>query len=478
MSDQNPAVKVAQQTEVGLQPQDRQTLLPPKTGSFLPDGLALKIFPSIKDFPADNPQRALESVAKPLKITRSRADVTAGYAMLKRLELIKSMLEGAEDLAGLRQRVKERKEKVYETFRKNMTTIFVKQRGLEKTFRELETFYYEAGLAPGEEVSYVKIVNADADRHFQELFDSEKGLPVLLPNKENFDMTNLEGMIVIPGWVGSEAKLLKYGELAELTMSHLFTGFPDVTLEEAHELFDVGGDFSELKSSDAVKQHISIAANQLRIRRNNAYEKDVGDLYISPTGILVGKIYKGDVKEGIHIAQANKAHAVKIPTPDGSQPETKWDIRGGQQMKFNKAVIPLAYNQGIVFWGVDTLYKAIGEGDEGLDQYTVKRCDKYIEKVVTHFLNSQVFVPNERKSRDLIRSQLSKFLMKNTGGPSKMLEFGKVEIVDVGQNPDGSANNQELDIVINVKYKNAVRKLNLYLISDDTENWKSAIREQ
>lgn len=473
---ENIQAREATKTAATVKTADLAVLMPPKTGSLLPDGTAVKILPSAKDFPAENPQMSEESSAKPLKITRSKADVTAGYVHLKRLQVLKEMLEGSADLNALRTRVKERRELVGKVFQQNMTAVFAAQRPIEKTYRELETFLNEARLVPGENVSYVSIINASADKNFNELMDPENGIASKISNRENFDMKSLIGLMVIPEWVGSEAKLMKYGEIAQQSMAHLFVGFPDVSLKEAHEMFDVGGDLAELKSTDPVKQHISVVANPLRIRKATRFEKDLGDLYISPAGILAGKVYKGDVKEGIHIAQANKPHEVKIPTPDGSPLEMKWNIRGGQQMKFNKAVVPLAQYEGLVFWGVDTLYQAGGQGDEGMDQYTVKRCDEYIAKVVLHYLNGRTFVPNEEESRDQIRSALQKFLMHNTGSGSKMLETGKVDGVDVVMNPDGTPNNQAIDIRISVKYKNAIRQLNLFLVADSENHWKEGAK--
>jgi hypothetical protein len=473
MADEKEKTQVREATAgTTVKAADLAILLPPKTGSLLPEGLALKILPAAKDFPADNPRMSEESVAKPLKITRSKADVNAGYVHLKRLQLMKEMLAGTADLNALRTRVKERKDLVAKVFQENMAAIFEVQRPLEKTYRELDTFFGEARLMQGEAVAYVSIVNASADRNFNELMDPETGLASKMSNRENFDMKSLTGLIVVPDWAGSEAKLMKYAELAQQSMAHLFTGFPDVSLKEAQDMFEVGGDLAELKSTDPVKQHVSVVANPLRIRKANRFEKSLGDLYINPTGILAGKVYKGDIKEGLHIAQANKPHEVKIPTPDGSPLEMKWNVRGGQQMKFSKAVIPLAQYEGIVFWGVDTLYLAGGQGDEGMDQYTVKRCDEYIAKVVLHYLNGRTFVPNETESRDAIHSALQKFLMHNTGGGAKMLEYGKVDAVETVTNPDGTLNNQAIDIRISVKYKNAVRQLNLYLVSADSEHWK------
>lgn len=463
--------KLKETTKVALAQSELEKILPPKTGALIAEGTMLKIFPGAKDLPVDNESRSMEVISRPLKITRSEDDINVGYAYLRRLELMKQMLEGADDYNVLRKRAKERREKVGEVFRENMANMFAKQRSLEKTYREIDTFFYEAALNPGEKVDYISFVNAHPDKHFSEITDPETGLAAMLPNRENFDMKSLTGLVVMPEWPGSEAKLVKYGEMAQHFAAHLFAGFPDMELAEAHELFDVGGDYAELKSQDRVKQHISIAANPLRIRRANQFETGKGDFFINPVSILTGKIYKGDVKEGIHIAQANKPHAVNIPTPDGSPLDMKWNIRGAQQMKFNKALIPLSYYEGIVFWGVDTLYAASGLGDEGMDQYTVKRCDEYIAKVVLHFLNGQTFVPNERSSREKIHAAISRFLMNNTGGPEKMLEVGKVDAVETVKNPDGTINNQAIDIRVSVKYKNAVRQLNLYLISDD-QGWK------
>ena len=472
MADEKEKTQVREATAgAALKTADIAVLMPPKTGTLLPGGVAVKIFPSAKDFPSDNMQVSLDSAAKPLKITRSKADVTSGYVHLKRLQLLKEMLAGVADLNALRLRVRERRDLVSKVFQENMAAVFAKQRELEKTYRELDVFFAEAQLVQGEPVPYISIVNASADRNFNELMDPERGLGAMLPTRENFDMKSLYGMIVIPEWVGSEAKLVKYGELAQQSMAHLFAGFADLDLKAALEQFDVGGDFAELKSTDPIKQHISVVANPLRMRKANRFENELGDFYISPAGILAGKVYKGDVKEGIHVAQANKPHEVKVVTPDGSKPEMKWNIRGGQQMKFNKALIPLAYYEGLVFWGVDTLYQAGGQGDEGMDQYTVKRCDEYVAKVVLHYLNGRTFIPNESESRDAINAALTNFLMHNTGSGNKMLEYGKVDAVEVVTNEDGSVNNQAIDIRISVKYKNAVRQLNLYLVAADN-HWK------
>jgi hypothetical protein len=91
MPDEKQSTQVKEATGTMLKTADLAALLPPKTGSLLPDGTAIKIFPSAKDIPMENAQMSKDSIAKPLKITKSKADITSGYAYLKRLQVIKDM---------------------------------------------------------------------------------------------------------------------------------------------------------------------------------------------------------------------------------------------------------------------------------------------------------------------------------------------------------------------------------------------------
>lgn len=443
-------------------------------GSLLTDKTSeLKIFPSLKEIPSSNEDKSKRILGRAFKVTgQAEYDKDMAYTQTKRLETMIKMLKNSEDVSSLSEfseRLKDSRDKVKEVFDTNFKNIFQKQRKLEKTYHEINSFFYEAQVNPGEKLNFIHFINASPNEHYTEL---KEALPKILPSKENFDMSGLVGLMVMPEWPKSQSMLKDYGEIAESTSSHLFTGFvEDMDLEEVHEEFR-DGDFQDLKSTERYKQYISVVANPLRIRRSNEYEQE--DLYINPAPVLVGKIYKGDVKEGIHVAQANVTHKVTLPTPDdltsGSALKLKWDIKGANEMKFNKAVIPLAHNQGIVFWGVDTLFKA-GDTQKEMDQYTVKRSDEYIAKVLLHFLNGETFTINDQRNRDRIRESLSKFLMQNTG-TTKMLASAKVSGVNPGKNEDGTENNQALDIDIEVKYKNAVRHLDLHLVSEADNQWK------
>jgi hypothetical protein len=105
----------------------------------------------------------------------------------------------------------------------------------------------------------------------------------------------------------------------------------------------------------------------------------------------------------------------------------------------------------------------------------VKRCDEYIAKVVLDYLNTRVFAPNERENIDDIRTKLTDFLYHNTGGKGKMLNSHEVRVEPV-KNADESINQQAIDIFIKVNYKQALRDLNLYLVTDDSRHWKEGAK--
>ncbi len=454
--------------EPALQANYAPMLLPAHKTSLLEHGETRKVLP---DF------REAEKIEKRLPVTKSDEDPSNVDLQLHRLKLLRETLNAATDLKMLRERTKERRDLAAKVFAGNMQTIFREQRPMEKTYRELEAFYNEARLSPDDTNLNVSIINASFKNNYNELMDAETGLPGHVPKRSRLDLEGMIGLIVVPEWLETEGRIVKLGEVAQEGMAHAFIGFKDCALEEAWQMFEPGEDLANLKSMDRPKQYVSLVGNHLRIRKNNRYENGADDgLYISPAMILAGKVYKGDIVEGIHVAQANDSHKVTCVTPDNSELKMRWPIMQKDDFRtLNRKLIPLSYRKGIVFWGVETLYDARGNSEEmQWEQYTVKRCDEYISKVILDFLQSSTFKPNELKLRDTIRDLLQKFLNKNVGGPEKMLQKGVVVKVEPVPGKE-----DELNIQLDLKYKLAIRHLNLHMRYDTgTGLWSEAQKEE
>lgn len=443
-------------------------VLPAHKSSLLEEGEVLKVLPDGKELLNADEER----LAKPLLVTRSEKDPMLGKLHLHRLKLLRDMLKNAKDFETLRQRAKERKELLSKTFSENMANIFREQRPLEKTWREVDVFFKEAQRSPDDTNLDVHFINATFKDNYSELMDPESGLPYWVPKRTKFDMDGMVGLIVVPEWLETEGRIVEVGKLAQEGMSHAFIGFDDCSLEEARKLFEEGEDLFNLKGMQREKQYVSMVGNHLRIRKTNRYEDDSDDgLYISPVMVKAGKVYKGDILEGIHIAQANDPHKIMLPTADNSELKTRWNMRQKDDLgPLNKKLIPVVFRRGLVFWGVETLWDARGNSDEMLwEQYTVKRCDEYISKVVLDFLQGVTFDVNDLQNRDGIRNNLQKFLSKNTGGTEKMLQKGLVTSVEAAGAGD------EVDVRVELKYKKAIRHLNLHFKYDEEEqDWKES----
>ena len=436
------------------------TLLPPYKSSLLEQGAILKVLPDGKDLlNADE-----NTLDKTVPITRDKEkDPMTVDLHLHRLTLLRDMLENAKDYKTLRDRAKERKELISKTFAENMALIYREQRPLEKTWCELAEFYNQARLSPDDTNLDVYIINASFKNNYTELMDPETGLPHIIPTRASLDMDGMVGLIVIPEWLESEARIVEVAKIAQQGMAHVFIGFKDCSLPDAWKPFEEGEELYNLKSHDREKQHVSLVGNHFRVRKANRYEDSSDDgLYISPVLTQAGMIYKGDELEGIHVAQANKK--VTLATSDNSEPKLRWKIENRDRdfRTFNGKVIPLAYVKGIRFWGVDNLFDPSGNSEEiPFGQYTVKRCDEYISRVVLDFLQGAVFSPNDVHKLGEIRDKLQKFLDKNTGGPEMMLQKGLV--VSVAPVPGAD---DEVDVVIEVKYKTAIRFFKLHFKYD------------
>ncbi len=446
-----------------LSVEELDRIIPTNFSSFLEGGETIKMLfgPKGMNDPKNEGAR--------LKVTHTENDVPAEKIYQRRLEIILGLVEKSKDAGELAEKVENKRELLRKTFKENMKNVFLKQRQLEQTYRELDIFYDNA-----KDQDQVYICNASLDKHFDKLLDKTAGLlneDEGLPTEFHFDMKQLYGIIAAPGWIGGkanfESRIKQLGELAKDGMAHVFTDFIDIDREEAYEDF-ANGPYRDLKAGgegNRYKQYISMTGDRIRVRKSNMYEGDeTKDLYINPSIILSGIVANENTPDYVTIAEED--YKINIPTPDGSKPETKWKLISKKQTKkFDDALIPVAVKGDILmFYGAGNLYKEQGTEDKGMGQYAVKRCDEYISKSLLYFLNNMTFKPNDFKLRKDIRDSIGKFLINNVGD-DKMLQKGRVLKVDAVP-----GNQKELNVEIEVAYKQAVRTLNLILHQEEEDD--------
>ncbi len=410
---------------------------------------------------------------EPLAIETVNLDVTASDLHLTRLQTLRDILSGdEEDDKSFLDAVAKKRQALNKVFNKNLTEVMAKQRPVEKAWRELGMFYKMARYNPGSPVD-IEILNSsvkeliDNDVKFGQFYE-------MVPKESELNMNDLIGLIVLPGAVQTDASLKKFGELAQKAKAHVFIDAPDGEFERVKKIFK-SGLLSQIKRSDVWRQHVSIIANPIRLRKKDPkFEADGDDLYISPASVLAAAIVKGDDTHSPAIAQAGDWKNLDFEDPNIG---LKWELTDREKIvDFKDSVIPLMYmdkNAGrIVAFGVDTL-----SDDEFFKQYNVVRVREYIEKRLIQFLNREVFKPNDEEHRSRLKLEINRFLRANSGqGKNDLITDGICTDVVPKNNKDGSTSETEIDIVLDIYFRSvndkAFVEVNAKRLSKDGKDWR------
>jgi hypothetical protein len=393
-----------------------------------------------------------------LKVNEAITAVTEADLYLHRLQVWAEALESAtgSDEKALEESIKDRRNALDKALADNLAAIFAKQRPLEKTYRELDLFYQQARHSASDNDLPVLIANVSLDRllsddaAFQSLADSDD-----LPKTTATSLKQSVAMIVVPGWAGSVADLMKLGQLGQQSLSLVISDFDDCDFERlVSEHAAAGGVIGQLKGDQDWRQQVVLIGNSFRVRQPNRFERDADELRLSPAILFAARVFHQDDDGKVAVPVANEPLLLK--SLDGSPVELRWDLRDRKKILelFKDAVIPIArQDSDIVFWGVETL-----SNETYGKQYNVVRVKEYINKNISDWLIGKTYKSlNEEPVRNAFRDRINRFLIKNMGeGPFKMLAGGECTAVnEVPGAPD------QVDIVIKLTFKFAIRNMNL-----------------
>jgi len=362
-----------------------------------------------------------------------------------RLRVFRDLLRTEGDARSLQDAAKREKDRVGAVFRSNLAAVLAAQRPLETTYRNLAAFFQLAS-GPTKRPLDVQVFNLDPEKLLtdQALFDR---WAKHIPRTSKLDMTNMVGMIVLPGWVGSVGALARIGEVARDAKAIVLTDLPEGDSPEAvaDELEQIHGvSLANLKGSEPWKQQVAVYGNQVRFRRALEQEGEAaGPLYLWPSVLQAGMMFRGDEEFGPQVPRAGFKHPVELVTPDPLQ--TRWDLGDRRDHeRFEKAVIPTAMAEGkVMFWGVQTL------SDQGsINQVPVRRVKDLIEKTLVRFLNHESFsLATPADQRALVKA-MNDYLFDNSSEDStRLIRGGQVTRLQAI-----SESKVAIDVSIKLKY--------------------------
>jgi len=398
------------------------------------------------------------------KIFLGEGNYAAERAQLKdKLQLWIDTLSASDNVTDIIRACEEKSETTEKVYRQNMKSALEATAELERSYRSIALFYKNT---ESDKLKNVNIMNASMDV-LQDLDNTTFIDAVEAEFKDCFDRLDLRdnyGILCIPGYLGSNKVVEKWGKFCHKNKVTMVTDFQHLdSPDDVMELFQS----ANLSGGDVYKSNVVMGANWLIGRPKDVAFGEEEHLHVPPSGALAGKIYQtlmSQVTAGKKHGSLNEVDAVAF------------DLRKSEIASMEKmGLVPMVNEYGkVMAFSAKTLFN----GDNiGLQTYSVVRTFDYISKVLMDFLNRRAFENFNAKTQREIRAQIVKFL-DGVCGPGKLIE--KFKVLRFEQDPN-QKDRIFLDIHMTPYFpaKNYVFKLDGQKGDDpDSADWQSEYAQE
>lgn len=331
--------------------------------------------------------------------------------LINRLSVWLDLLKNSNNVEQMRDTANNKAEQMEQLLNFNLKKSLERVKELERSYRSVALFYKNT---ESPKVKNISIVNAD----ISQLKDLDNTLFIdhisseLDRNYDRLDLRNNYSILVVPGYLGSNAVLDKWSKIAYKNKAMLVTDFAD--LESADDVIDIFFNANH-SGGDVYKSNTLMTCNWLLGRDKNVKVGEEESLYVPGSSALAGKIYNtlmAQVVAGKKFSSINEVESVRF------------DLKKSEISELERVgLIPMVneYSKVMAFSG-----KTLFNGDNlGLQTYSVVRVFDYITKVLIDFLNRRAFENFSSKTEDDLRRQIVKFL-DSIQGPTRLIEKFKV----------------------------------------------------
>ena len=331
------------------------------------------------------------------KIFLTESDKKKEREQLKKsLMLWADLLTDSETVSEMVEKSTQRASSADKCLKNNLLKATESSKDLERSYRSVALFYKNT---ESDKLKNVSMMNADLDQ-LKDLDNTRFVDAVAAELKDNYDRLDLRnnyGLLVVPGYLGSNKVVEKWAKIAHENKVMMVTDFAH--LDEADDVMEMFED-ANLTSGDMYKSNVMMTCNWLVGRGKYSELGEDEDLYVPPAGALAGKVYQTLMSQ----VTAGKKHG-SLNEVDG----VKFDLKKSEIANLEKmGLVPMVNEYGkVMAFSAKTLFN----GDNlGLQTYSVVRVFDYITKVLMDFLNRRAFENfNSNTKRDL-QSQIVKFL--------------------------------------------------------------------
>jgi len=379
----------------------------------------------------------------------------------KTLLLWAAVLESSSNISDMVAASEKNIENADKTYSSNMAKAIEASKELEKSYRSLALFFKNTEST---KLKNLSVMNADLEQ-LKDLDDTrfiDAVQEELVSNYDRLDLRDNYGILVVPGYLGSNKVVEKWAKIAHENKVMLVTDFEH--LDNPDDVMDMF-EMANLTGGDMYRSNVMMACNWLVGRDKFEQVGEEEELFVPPSSALAGTIYNTLMSQ----VAAGKKHG-GLNEVDG----VAFDLKKSEIANLEKlGLIPMVNEYGkVMAFSAKTLFN----GDNlGLQTYSVVRVFDYVTKVLMDFLNRRAFENFDYDTQRELRGQIGKFL-NSIAGPGKLIE--DFTITRFEQDP-----NQKDRVFLDINMKPYFPAKN-FLIKmdgqkgDDGNEWESSYDQQ
>ena len=350
-----------------------------------------------------NPER---KARKKIFLTES-AKKAERESLKKSLQLWAVVLNSSDDISEMVETCETHSAIAEITLKKNLARGVEETRELEKSYRSMALFFKNTG---SDKLKNISIMNAELDQ-LKDLDDTrfiDMVRAELVNNFDRLDLRDNYGILVIPGFLGSNAVIEKWAKIAHENKVMLITDFEHLdNPDDVMEMFEA----ANLTGGDMYRSNVMMTCNWLVGRGKFEEIGEEEELFVPASSALAGTVYTTLMSQ---VAAGKKYGGLSEVSG------VKFDLKKSEIASLEKlGLVPMVNEYGkVMAFSAKTLFN----GDNlGLQTYSVVRVFDYVTKVLMDFLNRRAFENFNAKTRKEILDQILRFL-DSIAGPGKLIE--------------------------------------------------------
>jgi hypothetical protein len=350
-----------------------------------------------------NPER---KARKRIFLTES-ANKNEREKLKKTLELWAAILSSSSSISDMVEQSEKNTKVVEKTLKDNLKKAVDATKDMERSYRSAALFFKNTGAA---KINNLSVMNASPDQ-MKDLDDTrfiDAVRAELVDNYDRLDLRENYGLLVVPGYLGSNMVVEKWAKIAHENKVMLITDFEHLdNPDDVMDMFEA----ANLTGGDMYRSNVMMTCNWLVGRDRFTEIGEEEELYVPPSGALAGTVYNTLMSQ----VAAGKKHG-GLSEVNG----VRFDLKKSEIASLEKmGLVPMVNEYGkVMAFSAKTLFN----GDNlGLQTYSVVRVFDYVTKVLMDFLNRRAFENFNYETQKELKGQIGKFL-NSISGPGKLIE--------------------------------------------------------